>query len=223
MYESQRTPYLQQSMQHHHVTISTCWCYFTHKPQRKQYICLFFIPSFTQCDFCPLIQPLCTLSPFKNKKCDHGNKSANNFLFLYKSLKYITRPGKRMIWKTYTLKYFQLKITNNYHLHFAIFNNLFFTKLFLWRSLFNRNSWLKLSTSIYGFCKQSTMLLAQCNTNKKSLLSFTWGEMEHMQIQRVDSRIQEDFIFGINRTKIKCPSEIFYLHSFIYFPLNVYS
>lgn len=171
-------------MHHHHITTSTCWCHIPTNP--KETVHLFVLHSLLhiECDFCPPHTASShTLLLQKIQNAIMATKVQTIFFFLYKSLKYITRSGKRLIWKTYTLKYFQLKITNNYHLHFAIFNNLFFTKLFLWRSLFNRNSWLKLSTSIYGFCKQST-LLDQCNANKKSLLSFTWGEMEHMQIQK---------------------------------------
>lgn len=165
---------------HHHMLMS-----FYPQTQRKQYICLFFIPSFTQSVIFAPSYSLCAHSPLqKMQNVIMATKVQTIFFFLYKSLKYTTRLGKKLIWKTYTLKYFQLKIANNYHLHFAIFNNLFFTKLFLWKSLFNRNSWLKLSKSIYGFCKQSTTLLARYNANEKSLLSFTWGEMEHMQLQK---------------------------------------
>lgn len=178
-------------MQHHHFTTSTCWCHFTHKPKgNRTSVCSSFPPShkvwFLPPHTASLNLSLLQIRPsWKKKKKFVWQQKCKQFSSFYiKSLKYITGPGKMLIWKTYTLKYFQLKITNNYHVHFAIFNNLFFTKLFLWRSLLNRNSWLKLSERIYGSCKQSTMLLAQCKANKKSLLSFTQGQMEHMQIQQ---------------------------------------
>lgn len=180
MYESQNIIFATEH--DHHITTSTWWCHFTHKPKgNSTSVCSSFPPLRRVWFLPPHTASLHTLPLQKIQNVIMATKVQTIFFFLYKSLKY--RPGKRLIWKMYTLKYFQLKITNNYHLHFAIFNNLFFTKLFLWRSLFIRNSWLKLSTSIYGFCKQSTTLLAQCNASEKSLLSFTWGEMKHMQIQ----------------------------------------
>lgn len=97
--------------------------------------------------------------------------------------------GKRTLWNTFSWK---LPIITICILQFS---TIYFSQSFSYEGAsLNRNSWLKLSTGIYGFCKQSTILLARCNANKKSLLSFTWREMEHMQIQRqyTHSYFQQD-------------------------------
>lgn len=52
--------------------------------QRQQYICLFFLPSFTSSViFAPSYSLFAHSPPSENTKCDHGNKSANNFPLFY--------------------------------------------------------------------------------------------------------------------------------------------
>lgn len=98
-------------------------------------LCLVFIPSLTLGVIFAPPQPPCALSQLKSnhvrekklkqtlwvprQKCSWQQKCKQFSHLDYKSLKYIAGPGKSK-----ALEYLQLKITNNYHPHFAIFNNL---------------------------------------------------------------------------------------------------
>lgn len=93
-------------MQHHHMTTSTCWCHFTHKPKgNATCVCPSSFPLSHRVQCLPPRPASFYTLPFKK-----SNKSANNFLLFIWKPKIHNKAwqkswsGKHALWNTFSWK-----------------------------------------------------------------------------------------------------------------------
>lgn len=132
------------------------------------------------CEWTKLKQTWPVLLP----KFARSNKGANFFFSLSDEInpKYIQGPGKSQ-----TLEYPQSKLPI-ITIRILQFSSIYFTKLYLWKRLFNTNSWLKPSRRIYEFSKQSPVLGSNVKHREKECWFCTWHKMRHILIKLWDTK-----------------------------------
>lgn len=98
-------------MQHHHITASTCWCHFTHKPKgNSTSVCSSFPPSHRVWFLPPHTASLHTLPLQKIQNVIMATKVQTIFLFFISKPKIHNKAwqkgwsGKRTLWNTFSWK-----------------------------------------------------------------------------------------------------------------------